>query len=227
MRPFCTNNIEITVCNLRHQLLGFCVGLVALVAQPISAHAANVYFAGYLGLSQYGDQEFSEGSVPRSGDMEFKNGMSFAGALGLRVSRYMRVEAELGYNKTDLDRIDFANAGSFELGGEISGLTTMINLYYDFDVTWPLKPYVGAGIGYGWYDADIDDVSGLAVDVSDSASGLTWQVGGGMRYQLGSLVALDGGYRYVDSSDLGFGSYDIDYGAHEFRLGLSYDLGPE
>jgi len=48
----------------------------------------------------------------------------------------------------------------------------MLNLYYDFDFSWrKLRPFVGAGVGYAWHDATVDNVGGVAQNISESSSG--------------------------------------------------------
>lgn len=193
---------------------------------PGHAHAqtSRVYLASYMGLNTFGDQDFSDGSSNTSGDIQFKNSWSFAGALGLRLSQNTRVEAELNYASTDLDRMDLRGIGSFEAGGEVKSWIGLMNVYYDVPVDWALQPYIGAGLGFGHFSGEIDDISGFASDASDDAFGLAYQVGGGLKYRMSPDMALTTGYRYLGTSSLEFGSYELDYGAHEFRLGLEWDL---
>ena len=191
---------------------------------PASAQTSRVYFAGYLGLSTYNDQKFEESSVPASGDIELSNTQSFAGALGIRISNQFRVEGEISYSNADLNRMDIDGAGSFQLGGDLATWLGMINLYYDFDVPWRIQPFLGAGAGIGWFDTHINDTSGFAADSAADTTALVWQVGGGLKYRMSPDLALTGSYRYLDSSDLSFDTYEVDYGSHEIRVGLEYDL---
>ena len=139
------------------------IGMHAML-QEASAQTSRLYFAGYLGLTTSGDQEFTESSIPRSGDIETKNANSFAGALGVRLSRQFRIEGEISYSAADMDRMDINNVGSFEMAGELTTWTALINAYYDFDVDWDLQPFIGAGLGISWHEGDINDLSGLALD---------------------------------------------------------------
>ncbi len=188
------------------------------------AQTSRLYFGGYMGLLTFNDQEFTESTGSTSGGLELKNGLSMAGALGLRFSRQLRAEAELSFGKTDFDRIDYDSGADRELGGELTTWTTMLNIYYDFDVPWKIQPFIGAGLGFAWTKGEIDDGTGSAVDISDKDFGLTWQMGGGLKYRVAPDLAFTGAYRYLDSMDLQLGSYEIDYGSHEFRIGLEYDL---
>lgn len=191
---------------------------------PAQAQTSRVYLASYFGLKTYPDSEYDDSASGTSGDIKFKNAWSFAGALGLRLSQQTRVELEVDYTSADLDGIDINGLGAFQMGGEITSWIGMLNAYYDFDVDWPLQPFLGAGLGLGHFDAQIDDVAGFATDTNDDALGLVWQVGGGLKYRMNPELAVTGGYRYLGTTSLEFGGYDLDYRTHEFRLGLEWDL---
>lgn len=201
------------------------LGLAVLMLPGVAAaQTSRVYFATYMGLLTYGDQNFTEDSTGTGGDLQYKNAWSFGGALGLRLSQQTRVEAEINYSNTDMDRVNFDGLGSFEMAGDIRSWTGLVNAYYDFDTGWKLQPFVGAGVGVGHFNAEFDDISGFAADTSDDAYGLVYQLGGGFKYRMNPDLALTTGYRYLGSTNLEFDGYKLDYGGHEFRLGLEYDL---
>lgn len=193
-------------------------------AAPSYAQTSRIYLAGYLGLNTYNDQEFTESSTASSGDLELDNATSFAGAIGLRLSRSMRMEGELSYTNAEFKTIDLAGSGTFNNGGELKSTFAFLNLYYDFDVPWKVQPFIGGGIGYGWHSGEIVDGTGSLPNASTDSSALAWNVGGGVKYRPRTDFAFTGSYRYVDSMDLNFGTYDLDFGSHEFRLGLEWDL---
>lgn len=197
-----------------------------LCASSVQAFAqtSRVYFASYMGLNTFNARDFKESTAPSDGTMELNNSTSFAGALGIRLSEFTRLEGELSFGNSSFSSINLNSSGLSELGGEIKATLAMMNIYYDFDVPWDFQPFVSAGLGLGWYHGDIGDNAGPAVEVSDKATGIAWQMGGGVKYRMGPDFALTGGYRYVDGTDIDLGSYSIDYGAHEFRVGMEYDL---
>lgn len=211
--------------NKKYLLLGAatCAFLLADAADAF-AQSSRIYFAGYLGLNTFKDQEFSESSTGRTGDFELDNTMSFAGALGIRLNRQLRLEGELSYRNAELTTVDVNGGGTFDTGGELKSTMLFANLYYDFDVPWKIQPYLGGGLGYAWHTGEVNDGSGLLVNTSGDDSSIVWNVAGGLKYRATPELAFTGGYRYIDSMDLGFGSYDIDYSSHEFRLGLEWDL---
>mgnify|MGYP002713218198 CR=1 FL=1 len=191
------------------------------------AQSSRLYFAGYLGLSTFNDSEFSESTMNRDGDMQFKNAFSLAGALGLRLTPQWRIEGEISRRSADMSSIDFngAGGGSFKLGGDVSTWLYMLNLYYDIDWTWKnFQPFLTAGLGLASHDMTINDTSGLVPNATDDSMGFAWQLGGGLKYRINPDTALTSNYRYIGTNDLEVDSYDVEYSAHEFRLGLEYDL---
>lgn len=200
---------------------------VCLLALPntVLAQASRLYFAGYMGLNTNDDSAFEQTTIPRSGSFQYDNALSYAGALGLRLTKQFRAEAEISYRKTDFDRVHFAGAGNFNMGGDLGTWLYMVNGYYDFDLEWEhIQPYVSAGIGVAYHTGEIDDTSGLGIDAADSSIGFAWQVGGGLKYRMNDDLAFTGGYRWLSTTDAQFDNYDFEYGGHEIRFGLEYDI---
>ncbi len=212
---------------MRKAVLPLCLSALCLAAPSDAlAQTSRIYMAGYMGLNVFGELNYEEGTTPASGDIEFNNAPMFAGALGLRLSKDIRLEAELSHRKTDLDSINVNGANEVEIGGEISTTALMLNGYYDFDLMWRnLQPFLSAGVGMAWHDGEIDDLAGITVDSSDDDLAFAWQLGGGLKYRLREDLAFTGGYRYFGTSDLGFESADVEYSSHELRIGVEYDLG--
>lgn len=210
------NNLLLTILLL---------GVFIFHSAAANAQSSRLYFASYLGLNTSNNHEFSEIRSSQSGDIERSNGYSFAGSLGLRLTHQWRVEAELGYHKTDMDSVTFSKGGTFDLGGELNTYLLMLNGYYDIDFEWQkLNPFITAGIGLVWHDGEIEDVSGLAVNATDEDFGFAWQLGGGLKYRVNEDLAFTGSYRYIGTTNAEIDTYDIEYHSHELRLGIEYDI---
>jgi len=197
---------------------------LSLLPMTAQAQTSRLYFAGYMGLKSLDTLNFTESSVPAAGDFKMSNSTSFAGAMGIRLSRTWRVEGEYSYNRADFSGVDIAGSGSFDTGGEMNSKIIFANLYYDFDVPWKIQPYVGGGIGYGFHSGEINDGSALLTNASGDDAAMMWNFGGGVKYRPRDDMAFTAGYRYVDSFDLDFGNYTMDNHGHEFRLGIEWDL---
>lgn len=197
--------------------------LLAFTAAGAMAQSSRLYLAGYMGLNITSESQFIESNTPARGDIEFKNGASFSGALGLRLSKNLRLEGEVSYRQADISSADFTTPGAFTLGGDVSTWLWMANVYYDFDLNWKnIEPFVGAGVGLAHHTGTFNG-TGVA-NASDSSYGLAWQVGGGAKYRVSPDMAFVGGYRWLGSTDAQFDSYEMEYGGHEIRFGVEYDI---
>lgn len=200
---------------------------VACLAAPALAQTSRLYFAGYMGLNMVSEQEFGESTTTFSGDIESKNAISFAGALGLRFDNHWRLEGEISHSKADLNRADISTIGagpSRDIGGSLSTTLYMANLYYDFDFEWQnLYPFLMAGVGMAWHNMDINNAGALP-DATDTTATFAWTLGSGLKYRVSPNMALTTGYRYIGTPDLEVDTYDLDYSSHEVRFGLEYDI---
>jgi outer membrane autotransporter protein len=200
------------------------LALIVLLGSAAFAQDSGkrLYMAGYLGFNLFNDSDFSSNTAGISGDLELEDDVSFGGALGFRLSPQFSIEAELNYTSADTGRLS-SNLGSVTTTGNLDITTLMLNAVYDFDLDWPIQPFVTAGAGIGYFDGSVRN-NGVPFSTSADEYGLVYQVGAGLKYKFSDSMALTGGYRYLGSNDIDFGAGDIDYSAHEFRMGLTYDL---
>ena len=201
------------------------LAIVASSSMPAFAQSSRLYFAGYLGLASLPDQPYKEDITPASGDLTFDNSLSFAAALGVRVNKNLRLEAELSHHKSNLDNIELSG-GTFDMSGELQTYTLLVSGIYDWDLDWkwPVQPYVSAGLGFAKFDGDFEDTAGVTISESGDEYGFVWQVGSGLKYRVNPDLAVTGGYRYLSSSEIELDSARIDYSNHEFRMGIEYDI---
>jgi outer membrane autotransporter protein len=95
----------------------------------------------------------------------------------------------------------------------------MANGYFDINTSTDFTPYIGAGLGMVYRDANYTAPYGGVTHTEDDQSwNLAWTLGAGVAYHVTDTMALDLGYRYVD---LG-GSDHLDYTAHEIVLGVRF-----
>lgn len=205
--------------------LGFLAFTLALIASVPHAHAqtSRMYLSGYMGLNTFSSREFSHPTD--NGAVEISNSVGFAGALGLRLTPNVRVEGEIAYNRSDFSNMTLSNGTTGAIGKNLKTWLYMANVYYDLDVNWRnVTPYVSAGLGMAMHDGGIAGGPGGMPDASGTSYNLAYSLGTGLRYQMKPDLSLSGGYRYVGTTDFDIGDYQVDYGAHEFRVGLHYDL---
>jgi opacity protein-like surface antigen len=115
----------------------------------------------------------------------------------------------VGYQWNPMFRTDlrFDYGFNYRLGDDkLDFGTATANAYVDLPLNSVIKPYVGAGVGYGFINADSgDDHDGVAMALT-----------GGVTFDVSSIVAIDVGYRYRRV----WGDFDLD--EHQVMAGLRF-----
>ena len=117
---------------------------------------------------------------------------------------------------------------------KFSAWTLMLNGYYDFGTWSSITPYVGAGAGLAYLRAtDYATSSGQAFG-NKSDVNFAWNVMAGAAFDITDQLKLDANYRLVNFGKARTGHSTSatqpnpvkfeDLYAHEFRVGLRYDL---
>ena len=118
------------------------------------------------------------------------------------------------------------------LSGDISALTFMGNVYYDFDLGSGWKPYVGGGLGVASISLESKSATDGRALADDKDTVFAYQAGGGVGYEFATsedhtiTVSLD--WRYFRTADPTFkgavtgAEFDTEIGGHEISLGLRY-----
>lgn len=117
---------------------------------------------------------------------------------------------------------------------KIESVALLGNLYFDLGTWYGFTPYVGAGLGAALLR--IDDYSSISNPVAlyqkENTWNFAWALTGGFSYSLSPGLLLDASYRYLDMGDvestvldpLGSQFTVKDITAHEFRVGLRYNI---
>ncbi|ARH00611.1 outer membrane protein [Legionella micdadei] len=162
----------------------------------------------------------------------FDNGFNAGGRFGYQTNHW-RYEGELTYIRTTVNSFRFGLFSNLLIDPirvrDVSGQTNMVigaaNLYYDFPEMVPcIAPFLGAGIGYGWFNVNLhNDFShrrnlllnpnfllnpGLfqnplfqnRLHYSGSSGAFVYQGTAGLTYNFTENYALNLAYRYVGSS---------------------------
>lgn len=161
----------------------------------------------------------------------------FAGAgLGGYVTDDVRVEVQVGYRLSEIDRIRVQGEDSNAKTSEMSLLSVMYNAYYDFDLSnhgVPVTPWLGLGIGWGMPRIDAENSGGaMQLQIDDTASTMVYNFMGGLNYPISEHAEIVLGYRYIASLEFDvIGSesgnqqrFEYEYGAHEGYTGLRFSF---
>ena len=204
------------------------------------------YLRGDIGYAVYGN-----GDVywmdPVNGHREFvnidiKDGFFFGAGAGIYFDQHFRADVTVDYRHN----IDFkgrvacispcTGAPYSNEKTKFSAWTLMLNGYYDFGTFGGFTPYVGAGMGIAHLRAEeYSTDSGYDFD-DGSKTNFAWNLMAGGSFQVADNIKLDGNYRFLSLGDVQTSSHYTngssatnpvkyeDLYAHEFRVGLRYDL---
>ncbi len=206
------------------KLMGIALSACVLLA-PIHAHAAvekGWYVGSQLDWSFQDEAEASLSNV--TNDVDYNTGWGLSGEVGYAWGNGLRTAGELVYRNATVDGVTGTGAGAS--GGGLHNTAMMANMYYDIETGTRFTPYIGAGVGGSFVDADnLRTVNGGTFD--DQRFKLAYQ---GI---VGAAVDLDGNwdftvdYRYFATPDVKFKTNTVTKGeiqnsSHNLMVGLRY-----
>ena len=103
---------------------------------------AGFYARAYGGISTLNNTTVSVGAS--SASARFDGGLLVGGAFGYDYEGPWKAEVEYTYRSSDVRRLP----ASFARGGDYASTSIMVNGLYSFGEVGPLRPYVGAGVGF-------------------------------------------------------------------------------
>ncbi len=180
-----------------------------------SAKNANSYkptdeawYVSVSGLANFLDDQ---------GVNSFDTGYGVLAAVGHEVDfglgKGFRAEGEFGYKKAD------ANVG------ELDAYSLMANAYYDFTNSSAFTPYVGAGIGTEYLDAD--GINATTGRVHDQDWTFAYQGIAGVNYAFNRNWSAQVEYRYIGTTDADLNSStgasnDLNFDSSNVVAGVKY-----
>ncbi len=193
------------------QLTGILLGsLILLIAAPVWAQQA--YLSGNIGFGYRPDADISITSLPFENDPA----LVLNGAIGMEVNPNIRVEGEIGFH------LNTADQGGTGTDWTFRTISFMGNGYFDIPLQAPVKPYIGAGIGFAQVNLE-GEFGGFTTDDSDLV--LAAQLMAGIGFEISPKATLTFGYRYFTTSDPSFnisGGFETEYFSHDFLFGARF-----
>lgn len=141
--------------------------------------------------------------------IETDDGWRVGGAFGYSFNDWFAVEGEIGYMTQDFESAEFdegegqfANfvGQEFDLGGDVSILTGMINAVLGIPIGSMVRPYVGAGIGAAHVNVD-GSITELDFSLDDSDTVFAAQAFAGIDVGITDNVSIGGRVRYLHLDD--------------------------
>ena len=194
----------------RHMIPVLCV--VVMVSFTSAAYSEDgLYVGGNIGLGVLSNSDVSD--PMGSATIEYNPGLVLGVAVGYAFNN-LRVEGEIDWQKNDLDRVE-AFGMNASVNGDTSGLTLLLNGYYDFVNNSAFTPFISAGIGYANVSINSNDL-----DADDDDNVFAYQVGAGIAYAVTDSVTVDVKYRYYGAADAGFDGADVEIASHNILAGV-------
>jgi OmpA-OmpF porin, OOP family len=125
------------------------------------------------------------------------------GSLGYGFGNGLRLEVEGNYRQSEFNKLS-GTSGPTQTGGQWRTYGAMANALFDLDIGWPwLYPYLGAGAGYAWRDANTIGLTGAnntlpLYNFSGSSGGFATQAIAGLSFPVPSVpgLSLTAEYRF-------------------------------
>ncbi len=196
--------------------------IIGLSASAALAEENGLYLGAAGGLSIARDSRIVGTGI--DSNAEFDNGLAGAGAVGYGFGSGLRAELELGYRENDVDSI-----GGLAGAGDVSAISTMGNVLFDFDNSSRFTPYLGVGAGAARVDLDgASPVGGGSINDDDTA--FAYQGIAGVSYRVSDRFKLTLDYRYFAAPDVEVTTstgvaVDTEYRSHSIMVGLRFSFG--
>ena len=206
-----------------------CATLLSITS--IAYSATGPYVSGNLGIAMASDSDWSNpalDSILPGTRMTLKSdsGLAFSGAIGGGLSNNVRLEAEVAYQKNDLDRANVSiprvGSATVGMGGDTSSTALLVNGYFDFVNSSAFTPFIGAGLGF----ANVGVSPSFTYSGYGTTSGsadetvFAYQLGAGVNYAINEKISFDVKYRYFRTSDPEFNTTTIEYSSHNIYAGI-------
>jgi opacity protein-like surface antigen len=166
------------------------------------------------------------------GDLELFPGFTTGGAVGARLSPFLRLEGAMSYREAQVDSF-YVEGFVSENEGYFGSFSTMANAYIDFAIPGsPVTPFIGGGLGVAVVSLETYDPF-EDVHIDDDDVQLAWNVSAGAAWRLSERIDLITRYRYFATENLDeeyqdgtlrFGEADFEMDSHEAVLGVRFSF---
>jgi opacity protein-like surface antigen len=186
-----------------------------IAVEPEPNTGTNWYVSLQGGIKFHEDWDDDWDNEPLT--LETDNGWRFGGAFGYSFSSIFSIEGEASFLHQDFDSFSEDCCGNdFELDGDLSIITGMVNIVAGFPVGSVVRPYIGGGVGIA--HVSMDDVGPFfGIHIDDDDNSFAAQAFLGLDFMLFDNAAIGGRYRVLHIGDVEFED-DVD---------LKHDLDPD
>lgn len=186
---------------------------------PLAALADGPYVDLGTGANFSRDQRVYNNSGQQVGVLQYDEGAPAILAAGYAIDNGWRGDLEFGFRRNDVDASGSSTEGSVDVG------SLMAMLWFDWPVSWTVRPYAGAGAGQA--QLDLNHSAGSAAS-SEGDTVFAWQLAMGLAARVTQRFAVTLGYRLLttDRAQFAGSGLNADYQADSVMLGLRYYFKP-
>jgi OOP family OmpA-OmpF porin len=176
------------------------VASLAFVAVPVGAWAQPVtgpYISLGGGLALHPENRFQYDNLHTSGNLQWNPGFTATGGAGYGFGDGIRIELDADLTQNSANKMDGIQ-GDTNVSGNERNYGALVNVFYDFPVSWPVTPYVGAGAGIQFVDYH-PFVGNSTARVFGTKSGFAYDLIAGVSYAISAVpgLALTAEYRFM------------------------------
>ncbi|MCP5082838.1 MAG: outer membrane beta-barrel protein [Alphaproteobacteria bacterium] len=169
-------------------------------------------------------------------NFDFDTGFAVQGAVGTRLPMNFRTELEVTYRENDLKSPFTSGAVTADSAGDLSSVTVMANVIYDFQLFEQFKLFAGGGIGVAsiYFDFRRGPMGGGLSLVDGNTNRFAYQAIAGASFEIVEGVSIFGKYAYLGTAGdsirfnnafVGPQTGSFDYHNHTVFGGISFELG--
>ena len=222
---------------MRKLAIGLVLASTAL-ASPALAGDDQWYVGVDGGAMIVEDLALDIGTLNNAASVDTKNGYDFGGVVGYDFGGF-RLESEVSYRKANVSAFSsqtpqitsgattaLAPSGSYQIDGDASALSFMVNGLLDFGDDDGLQGFVGGGVAR----VDVPATVAAPAFLDGSDTGLAWQALAGVRTPLSDSCDVGLKYRFFNANKIGLvdrlgRAVDTRFRSHSVMASLVYNFG--
>ena len=210
------------------------------LASPALARDDQWYVGVDGGAMIVEDLDLDIGALNSAASVDMDKGYDFGGVVGYDFGGF-RLESEVSYRQADVTGFNsqtpqipggagttLQNAGSYDVAGDASALSFMVNGLLDFGDDDGLQGFVGGGVGVA--RVDVQSTFAAPSFLDDSDTGFAWQALAGVRAPLSDNWDVGLKYRFFNADKVNLvdrlgRAIDTRFRSHSIMGSLIYNFG--
>ena len=210
------------------------------LASPALARDDQWYVGVDGGAMIVEDLSLDIGALNNAASVDMDKGYDFGGVVGYDFGGF-RLESEVSYRQADIDGFNsqtpqitsgagtaLQRGGSYDVAGDASALSFMVNGLLDFGDDDGLQGFVGGGVGVA--RVDVQTVFAAPAFLDDSDTGFAWQALAGVRAPLSDNWDVGLKYRFFNADKVNLvdrlgRAVDTRFRSHSIMGSLIYNFG--